>query len=252
MTSRAWVGDDLNSAVSEPSVPAVESESLSYSEFFHHHSTLHDVLGAILAEFYEKPPIVNETTAMPPSNSKGSNPNTFRAPVFIRRVNEGDFQSLLRFDTALLRWKSQLPVHLKVTLGGNNVDMNDGGRSSSLSTDITRQQAAVLHARYLHIRILLFRPLLLRALADFRKQSQEESAIEEKSTLHEMLLMQSSVLCISASQELSKMITENLGREYTRLPEWWHVIFCEPHFFSGRSIILSQHRFIYMCHGDIS
>ncbi|KAJ9606738.1 hypothetical protein H2200_008747 [Cladophialophora chaetospira] len=226
MTSRAMIGDDFSAATDSRQPPVGKSGgTLSYSDFFYHHSTLHDILGAILTEFYEKPATGNENTAIPQTSAKGSNANTFRAPVFIRKVNEGDFQSLLRFDTALLRWKSQLPARLKVSTADDDVNLSSVEPSSSSGREIAQLQASVLHARFLHIRILLFRPLLLRALADFRKQSHDESAVEEKSTLHEMLLMQSSVLCISAAQELSKMITKNLQRENTRLPEWWHIIF---------------------------
>lgn len=151
MTSRAWIGEDLNpsAATSQCAASGSESSSLSYSEFFHHHSTLHDILGAILSEFYEKPPIENaDTAAIPPSRAKGGNPSTFRAPVFIRRVNEGDFQSLLRFDTALLRWKSQLPAFLRVSFDQDDGVSDNEMLSISLDAAIAEQQAAVLHARY--------------------------------------------------------------------------------------------------------
>lgn len=55
--------------------------------------------------------------------------------------------------------------------------------------------------------------------------------------MHEMLLMQSSVLCISAAQELSKLITKNLQRENSRLPEWWHIIFCKNVPLSGSATL---------------
>ena len=149
MTSRAWVGDDFKSIPSpKRTFLALSDNGLSYSEFFHHHSTLHDILGAILAEFYEKTPNSNDNTAVPPSIANASRANTFRAPVFIRRVNEGDFQSLLQFDTALLRWKSRLPANLNASIEDDTRNANNDSSAICPDKEINQQQAAVLRARY--------------------------------------------------------------------------------------------------------
>lgn len=144
-TSRAWIGDNDKSDVNGDNLPIrLSKDDLDNSEFFHHNLKLHNILGAILAEFYEKPPNSDENQALPASSAKSSHPNAFRAPVFIRRVNDGDFQSLLRFDTALLQWKSRLPAYLKYSSAEESVDL---GGQNSLNKEIAHRQAAVLHAR---------------------------------------------------------------------------------------------------------
>ncbi|KPI34545.1 uncharacterized protein AB675_7396 [Cyphellophora attinorum] len=229
MTSRTWVGhhNRLHNHGLSPNHSPIKTrspdDSFEYPEFFHHNVQLHNILGAILAEFYERPPDEEEDQPPPLRNATGSKRDAFHATVMIRRINDGDFQSLLQFDTALLQWKSQLPAQLRFPFDS---EIGDPQSNNVVDTEVAHRQAAVMHARFWHIRILLFRPLLLRTLADFRRQArQSETNDEQKSTLHEGLLVQSSVLCISAAQELSRLITENLEKETDLLPEWWHDIF---------------------------
>ena len=120
--------------------------------FYSHLLELNEIIGCILVEFYDRS---NNYPLEPNSLSKGRNrrSNIVKAQSFVQRISIGDFQSLLRFDEALLAWHSRLPHMFSLHhLDTRAISAGITGTPSHLQHNWAEQsqakrQATVLHAR---------------------------------------------------------------------------------------------------------
>ena len=122
--------------------------------FYYRYLELHEILGDILAEFYENPPL-DASGAPPKVNGKDPKTSAIQAFVFVHKISTGDFQPLLKYDGALLSWKAQLPDWLDPRHHGIRRDWpsNDMRRAETqpvphaVAPPMLKKQAVILHAR---------------------------------------------------------------------------------------------------------
>ena len=124
----------------------------SQTRFYDHALELHETLGCILAEFYDR------STAHASNSSLSSSPQNpcasiIKAQIFVQRISTGDFQSLLNFDNKLLAWRSKLPRNMRpenyeipLTLSGTG-NVRSQAPQNIKELTIVKRQAVVLHAR---------------------------------------------------------------------------------------------------------
>lgn len=218
--------------------------------YFQHDLALHNILGEILTEFYEMPPSQATEIDLGILDSDATL-SVFHPSVFVRRISEGDFQSLLKFDTALLKWRSQVPELLASFDHERGSSSTRTQNSNQANSEVVKRQAAILYVRYsfprtvtsvqcdcrrlmihryLYIRILLFRPLLLKVLADSRSQLSNEDRNDGKLSLHGTLMIHASTSCISDAQDLCNFLANKVEIGSALLPEWKYTILSEsPH-----------------------
>jgi hypothetical protein len=92
-----------------PRIPSTASEASAgqsvdtadQTAFYPNILELHEIVGDILTAFHERPAA---HSSGPSLNVPGLSPraSVFKAPFLIQRISTGDFQSLLKFDVALL------------------------------------------------------------------------------------------------------------------------------------------------------
>lgn len=116
---------------SSPGVPGCQpATSLSLTECYVQAVKLQDILGRVLATFY---------------NRDIDNPEAVTRPMGTDRIRDSDLQMLLNVDASLSEWHKTLPSYLKVQ------SYRDGD-ASSFSADpervaLFKRQATVLEAR---------------------------------------------------------------------------------------------------------
>ncbi|CCX33498.1 Similar to Uncharacterized transcriptional regulatory protein C3C7.04; acc. no. O14130 [Pyronema omphalodes CBS 100304] len=169
--------------------------------FFIQTLKLYDILGEILAYFYDS------------SGSKCSLSTNEKADDY--------YQSLLRLDRRLLDFQRELPPFLRL----HPIDKNNCPYSHEYP--FTTRQANVLHARYLNIRILLFRPILINLIQEsphaFPDQGFSKQPPITTTLLEASLALKCSVSCVLAAQEAISLIDDNLLTG--AVPAWWYYIF---------------------------
>ncbi|MCJ1475729.1 hypothetical protein MMC13_004393 [Lambiella insularis] len=235
-----------NSSLEPEEPPTSSGNTPSPAPFFYQALELHEILGCILAEFYDKSTAHASDKSLP-SSPQISRASIIKAHIFVQRISTGDFQSLLSFDNALLAWRSKLPDILRPenhetppTRSGTR-DFSTQPFQSTKEFTILKRQAVVLHARYLHTRVLLFRPLLLKQLADSQQKDEagKGEARLERSVLDKTMFMQASRMCITMAQELESMLTKNIQGGGQTMPEWWSTVYylytCATVQLAGRS-----------------
>lgn len=152
--------------------------------------------------------VLKSDQAEPLSDFRSSDKNLFS----VEELNR-----FLVLDDALEAWRSQLPDYL-------TVQAHDDLQSDST---LTSQCIATL-CRYLHLKILLFRPAIVK-VTKYNVFGEEGSTagIMKLTDLQRTMLQGCVCSCISAAQDIVRMIHARCMRDHSPLPNWWYTTFCK-------------------------
>ncbi|KAF2249476.1 hypothetical protein BU26DRAFT_565122 [Trematosphaeria pertusa] len=192
--------EELSMERSSSSTPLQEQHN-SKIAFFIHALELSNTLIDVLKNFYT--------------------PRRTPRPAPSEGLHSEDCRPLLDLDDSLERWSGQLPEHLRY---------REDAPLDELGT-IFRQQAVVLHCRYLHLRILLFRPIAV----DLAQSHYFDPDSDSRHTVLKHAIAAGCIRsCVSAAQEL----IHTLFREYDRghLPVSWYSVF---YLYTAGTVILA-------------
>ena len=125
--------------------------TLTKPPFYYHALELQEILGSILAEFYDTSAAHGSDTSLP--SNRNPRASIIKAQIFVQRIRTGDFQSLLMFDDALLAWRHKLPHFLRPSYYETPQMTPEAGSApiqrfrDPKELSIVKRQAVVLHAR---------------------------------------------------------------------------------------------------------
>ncbi|KEF52943.1 uncharacterized protein A1O9_10849 [Exophiala aquamarina CBS 119918] len=217
-----------------PKAPGKQPEnSPSLMACYSNTLVLQEILGEILASFYQGDQMVSSSQSGPKSHPEVSN------STLVSRLKAGDFQDLFRLEGKLSSWYDGLPAFLKVSQEDSSV--NDVVQSSAILVPpkvIFARQANALRTRWLHVRLFLFRPALLAVLDQDQRSFASTPNLHGgpgASLLRQKMLNTLADLCIQAAEDSVNLIHENSSSEMSALAAWWYNVFCGYTLYRGSS-----------------